>query len=172
MPQLFGFARLGRDAELRHTTQGDPVAGLALAFNYGKKGADGNRPTQWVEASLWGPRAEALIDYLVKGTGLSVTVDDVHIETYEKNGGAGQGVKLVGRVSNLEFAGGGQQQERQAAPQQQQRSAPRPSAARQAPTGNRPAPSAPNFADMDDDIPFSRPAMIDGIPFRNDGTAF
>jgi len=150
MPQLFGFARLGRDAELRHTSQGDAVAGLALAFNYGRKGDDGNRPTQWVEASLWGARAEALADHLLKGTALCVTVDDVHIETYEKNGG-GQGVKLVGRVSSLEFAGGGQQPERQA-PAQQQRSAPRPSAPRHA---SRPAPApAPNFADMDDDIPF------------------
>jgi single-strand DNA-binding protein len=159
MPQLFGFARLGRDAELRYTAKDEPVLGLALAFNYGRKGDDGNRPTQWVEASLWGARAEALVDYLIKGTALCVTVDEVHIETYEKNGGAGQGVKLVGRVSSLEFAGGGQQQERQAAPQQQQqRSAPRPSTPRQGQQGgNRPAPApstAPNFADMDDDIPF------------------
>jgi len=45
----------------------------------------------------------------------------------------------------------GEQQERQA-PAQQQRSLPRPSAPRQA---ARPAPvPAPNFADMDDDIPF------------------
>lgn len=154
MPQLFGLARIGRDAELRFTTANDPVAGVSLAFSYGKKDADGKRSTEWVDASLWGARAEALAPYLLKGTAVSVTIDDVHIETYE--GRNGPGSKLVGRISSLEFAGGPPQQDRQeAAPQ---RSAPRPSTPRQAQQGgSRPGPaptSAPNFADMDDDIPF------------------
>ena len=79
MAQLFGFARLGRDAELRHTADGKPVANMALAFTYGQKDASGNRPTQWVEASLWGQRAESLIDYLLKGSGFAVTLDDIHV---------------------------------------------------------------------------------------------
>jgi len=87
---------------------------------------------------------------LLKGTAVSVTIDEVHIETYE--GRNGPGAKLVGRISSLEFGGGPPQQERQRAAPQQQRSAPRSSTPRQA---ARPAPApAPNFADMDDDIPF------------------
>lgn len=148
MAQLFGLARLGRDAEVRYTQGGDAVAGLALAFSYGKKGADGNRPTQWLDASLWGQRAESLASFLTKGTALSVTVDDVHIETYDRNGG-GQGFRLVGRVSSLEFAGGGQQQQTQ---QQTQRQAPPTRPAPQRPPA--PQPSGGDFADMDDDIPF------------------
>ncbi|MCK9621984.1 MAG: single-stranded DNA-binding protein [Methylobacter sp.] len=35
---LTGLARLGRDAQVRFTAAGEPVASLALAFSYGKKG--------------------------------------------------------------------------------------------------------------------------------------
>lgn len=144
MAQLFGLARIGRDVEIRYTQDGTPVAGVALAFNYGKKGSDGNKPTQWVEASIWRQRAEALAPYLLKGTKVCVTVDDIHIETYQRQDG-GSGVKLVGVISAIEFAGsppqGQTQSQRPATPPPQQRPA---------------APRAPaaNLADMDDDIPF------------------
>lgn len=146
MAQLFGLARIGRDAELRCTSDGTPVLGVALAFNYGKKGQDGRKPTQWVEASIWRQRAEALAPYLLKGTSVSVTVDDIHIETFQRSDG-GQGVKLVGVVSSIEFAGSPQQaqQQTQAAPPQQPPPR-RPPAPAVAPAGN--------LSDMDDDIPF------------------
>ncbi len=116
---LSGFCRLGKDAELRYTS-GDnstAVTNLALAFNYGRRDGDGNRPTQWVDAALFGPRAESLVEYLLKGQGLDVVIEDVHIETYDGNNGTGY--KLVGRVVMIDFAGsnpntqgGGQQQQR------------------------------------------------------------
>lgn len=116
---LTGLARLGRNAEVRRTAGGEPVANLALAFNFGRAGADGKRPTQWIEAQLWGQRAEKLAPHLTKGTALDVVLEDPHIETYQ--GQNGQGHKLVARVVMLEFAGGGQQQseQRQQSPQGQ-----------------------------------------------------
>jgi hypothetical protein len=39
------IGRLGRDAELRYTPNGDAVCNLALACEYGRKGQDGKRPT-------------------------------------------------------------------------------------------------------------------------------
>ena len=75
--KAFGLARIGRDAEIRHTAGGDAVASLSLAFTYGRKGEDGKRPTQWVDASLWGKRAEALAQYLTKGSLVAVTPEDV-----------------------------------------------------------------------------------------------
>jgi single-strand DNA-binding protein len=105
--QLIGLCRLGRDAELRSTSTGDHVANLSLAFNYGKKGADGKKPTQWVDATLWGRMAESLSPYCTRGKSLHVTIDDAHIESFTKPDGT-TATKLTGRVSNLEFAGDAQ----------------------------------------------------------------
>ena len=138
--KAFGLARLGRDAEIRHTAGGDAVASLSLAFTYGRKGEDGKRPTQWVEGSLWGKRAEALSQYLTKGTQVVATLEDVAIQQFQKSDGP-PGVKMVGRVIDIELAGG----DRAAAP-----AAPPP------PPKPRPAPqpAGSGFDDMDDDIPF------------------
>lgn len=140
--QLIGLARLGRDAELRKTPEGDSVCSLSLAFNYGRKGQDGNKPTQWIEGTLWGKQAEALEQYLLKGKLICVTIDEPHIETFE--GRNGPGTKLTGRISSLEFAGGGEGQQRQPAPAQSAAPAQRPA----------PAPAASGFDDDDSDIPF------------------
>lgn len=136
----FGLARLGRDAEVRYTPDGTPVANLSLAFSYGKKGTDGKRPTQWVDGSLWNKRAEALAQYLTKGTLLAVTLEDVAIETFTKADGTPSS-KLVARVTNVELAG---------SPTQAQKPAPAPAPAPK----SKPTPSS-SFDDLDDsDIPF------------------
>lgn len=148
--KLIGLIRLGQDADMRYTNDGTPVANLSGAWNYGRKGEDGKRPTQWASFTLWGECAEALQQYLLKGTALVVYASDVHIETYE--GRNGQGHKLVGKIDDLQFAGGGQQQGQGAAPAPAQRSsaaAPRPPA-----PAPRPANTGSGFDDMDDDIPF------------------
>ena len=123
MAQLSGVFRLGRDAEVKFIPSGDAVCSLALAYNYGKKDDQGNRPSQWIEAALWGKRAESLAPYLQKGNQVYVLMTEPHIETYQKNDGS-QGFKLVARVLDVELIGGqnqnGQQtrQPQQAAPQQ------------------------------------------------------
>lgn len=142
MATLIGLFTLGRDAELRTTAQGDQVASLALAYNYGRKGQDGKTPSQWVDAALWGERATKLAEYLTKGSQFYMQLDDLHIETYDKRDG-GQGFKLVGRVGQIEFTRGSAQ--RPAAP------APAPRPAQQRPAA---APKGSGFDDMDDDIPF------------------
>lgn len=127
---ITGLATLGRDCELRHTPSGDAVTNLSLAFNYGQKDQQtGNKPTCWLEGSLWGKRAESLAPYLVKGQKLVIVAEDPHIETYE--GKNGPGSKLVARIVSIDFAGsppqqgdGGQQQGRQQPQQNQQRQAP------------------------------------------------
>lgn len=135
------FGRIGRDAELRYTPNGDPVCNIPVAVDYGRKGQDGRKPTQWYEIALWGKQAEGLAPYLLKGKQVFFTGTDVHIETFKKGDGS-EGTKLVCRCSEIKFAidGQGQQQApRQQAPQQQ-----------------RPAPqAAPAYDDnIDQDIPF------------------
>lgn len=143
MAQMFGVARIGRDAEVRYTASGDAVVSLSLAFEYGKK-VDNKKPVQWVDAALWGKRGEAMAPYLLKGQQVGVTLDEVHIETFTK-GDQSQGFKLVGRVSNIEFAGSPPQQQGQP-PQQQRQQAPRPQPTQQA--------AASDFDSFDEMIPF------------------
>lgn len=97
---LTGMARLGRDAEIRQTPGGDSVATLSLAYNYGRKGDDGRYPTTWINAALWGKRAEALAPYLKKGSQHCFVLTDVHTHTYEKKDGT-PGVSLDARVLDV-----------------------------------------------------------------------
>ena len=146
MPQLTDIGRIGRDTEVRFTPGGDAVANLAIACEYGRKGQDGKRPTQWVDATLWGKQAEAMAPYLVKGQQVHFTIDDAHVEIYKKSDGT-DGVKLTGKVIIIKFAGSppdAQQQAQRQTPQQRQ-------APQQRPAQTKPVQDADNF---DDDIPF------------------
>jgi single-strand DNA-binding protein len=155
MAQISGVFRLGRDAELRRTPSGDPVANIALAFNYGRKDDSGKRPVQWIEASIWGQRAESLSPYLLKGDAIYAVLSDPHIETYQKSGGGGEGFKLVARVLDVELIGGQREQQpsqqqapRQQAPARNAYADQKGGAPRQATAGG-----ASGFDDMDD-VPF------------------
>lgn len=148
MAHINGVFRLGRDAELRRTPSGEAVVNLALAFNYGKKGEDGNRPSQWIEVAMWGARAEALAPYLKKGGQIAALIADPHIETFQRNNGGGEGFKLVGRVMDVELVG------------PRQDAVPGAARAPAAAPAGRPPAAAPQarqssgFDDMDSDIPF------------------
>lgn len=141
------FGRIGRDAELRYTGSGDPVCSVPVAVDYGRKGQDGKKPTQWYEVTLWGKQAEGLAEYLTKGKQIAFTGTDLHVETFSKNDGT-QGVKLVCRASEIKFASDGQsgQQPRQQA--QQSRNASAPQRSQQA---------VPPDDQFNDDIPFADP---------------
>ncbi|UBM23345.1 single-stranded DNA-binding protein [Pseudomonas sp. p1(2021b)] len=145
MPTLTDIGRIGRDAELRYTAGGDAVCNLAIACDYGRKGQDGKRPVQWVDATLWGKQAEAMAQYLVKGQQIHFTIDDAHVEVFTKSDQT-QGVKLTGRVIVIKFAGSPPQQSQGNQPAQQprqQRPAPQPSQQGVPPDA------------FDDDIPFA-----------------
>lgn len=153
MPKMIGMMRLGRDAELRYTPNNEPVTNLSLAYAHGKAGQDGKRPTQWIDATLWGKRAEALTQYLTKGGLHCFTLDELNIQTFQKQDGS-SGTKLVARVLDVEL---GTRQD--AAPAVRQ--APPPQ--RQAPAPAQRGPSGSGFDDMDDDIPFMDPLKRRGV---------
>ena len=147
MTTMTGLFRLGRDAETRYTQGGDAVCSLSLAYNYGRKGDDGNRPTQWVDATLWGKRAEALAQYLTKGSLIFAVLSEVRIETYARKDG-GEGHKLAARVDDIEFTGRANDAPSERAERPERPSQPRPAPARAQPT------RTPEAAFEDDDIPF------------------
>ena len=60
---------LGRDAELRYTPGGAPVAtlNLATAEVYKDKEGQNQEKTEWHRIVVWGKTAESLSEYLTKG---------------------------------------------------------------------------------------------------------
>lgn len=135
-----GLARIGRDVELKQTQSGDAVASISLAFAYGRKGQDGKRPTQWVDAALWGKRAESLAPYLQKGNLVVAYIKDVHVQEYVKRDGT-TASKLAATVEDIELV---------ALPKTGDYEAPKPA---------KPAPKidtgGSGFDDfVDDDLPF------------------
>ena len=130
MANISGVFRIGRDAEVRTAGTGDAVCNLSLAYDYGRKGEDGKRPTQWLDASLWGKRATTLAQYLVKGQLIYAVINDPHIEEYKKKDG-GAGVKMAGSVGEIELISGGTKK-----------------------SGDSKPAAGKEFPEQDDDLPF------------------
>ena len=143
MAKLYGLMRLGRDAEIRTTPNGEKVANLSLVYNYGRKDPSGEMPSQWIDAAFWGERAEKIAPFLKKGAQHLFTLSDVRIEKYTDKNGL-EAPKLAGRVDDVELTPRPRDSQPEASPQR------RP--AQQA-TQAQP-PTYPGFDDMDDDIPF------------------
>lgn len=146
-----GMARLGKEAEMRYLNDGTPVMNLALAVNYGKVGQDGNRPTQWIDAAMFGQRAEKLAPFMLKGSAHCFTLSDLRIETFAKRDG-GEGSKLTARIDDVELGLRQTGSAPASAPAQPSRPSAPPARPAQRPAA---APVSSGFDDMDDgDIPF------------------
>lgn len=109
MATLAGLFTLGRDAETRVTGSGTTVVQLAVAYNYGRKGDDGKKPSQWVRVAMFGKQAEALAPHLLKGKQVSLVIRDLHIATFQKQDGS-TGTSLEGVADFDDFARGPKQE--------------------------------------------------------------
>ena len=148
------FGRVGRDVTLRYTPNGMAVAEIALAYEYGRKDQQtGNKPTQWIEVTMWGKTAEALSQYLTKGKQVFIEAKDVHIQTYDKNDGT-QGFKLAADFVGIKFAHDGQSQQ-QAQQQPQQQAQQQYQQQQQRPQQQQAQQAAPaGYDEFDSEIPF------------------
>lgn len=61
---------LGRDAEMRYTTKGEPALSFSVAV---KAGYGQHEKTSWARCTLWGKRGESVAPYLVKGALVGVS---------------------------------------------------------------------------------------------------
>lgn len=163
---LIEIGYLGRDVVIRHTAAGDPVATLAFAYNYGPKGPDGKRASQWIDCSWWGPQPGKLQEYLTKGTAVEMVLDELHEETFTRRDNT-QGHKLVARVVQLKFLSG-QRRDAAAAPSSAPATAPATASADPyGPKAPPPRPSVPTGAQAGD-APQAPPEEFpfdDRIPF-------
>ena len=155
---------LGRDPEIRYMPSGDAIANIAVATSYKSKDRNTGEQkelTEWHRISFFGRLAEIVGQYLKKGSSVYVEgrlqtrkyTDKDGVEKYATDIIAEQMQMLGGRQGMGGDAGGGMDDGGYDSAPQQSRPAPQ----RQAPPAPaaRPAPKpAPNFSDMDDDIPF------------------
>ena len=143
---------LGRDAEMRFTAGGTPVATVSLATTERFTDREGQKKedTQWHRIVIWGKTAESLHEYLTKGKQIYV---EGRIQTREWTDKEGQKVKTTeiraDRIVLLGGGGGGGGEGR-----------PRSGGGRQSYGGGAdsgdmaPADSGPVDVPNDDDIPF------------------
>jgi single-strand DNA-binding protein len=115
---------IGKDAEVRKTQDGDPIAGWSVAVN-SKRG--GQETTTWFDCSLFGKRGEGLAPYIRKGGKVTVSGE---FSTREYDG------KTYLQVRAHEVALQGDRREERSEPREER------NADRRAP------------ADLNDEIPF------------------
>ena len=155
---------LGRDPEIRYMPSGDAIANIAVATSYKSKDRNSGEQkelTEWHRISFFGRLAEIVGQYLKKGSSVYVEgrlqtrkyTDKDGIERYATDIIAENMQMLGGRQgmggdSMGGGMGGGMDDDYSAPQRPQQRQAPPAPAARPQPK------PAPNFSDMDDDIPF------------------
>lgn len=92
--------RVGRDAELRTTNTGKKVLGFTLA---NETGFGERKKTQWADCQIWGPRAEALANFIKKGDKLTVS-GELTLEEFTRRDGT-PGSKLSLDVKEVELDG-------------------------------------------------------------------
>ena len=125
---------IGQDADLRQT----PGSETVCSINLGVQGR-GDAPTQWVRCTLWGARAQALAQYLTKGSFLVVSGSGRMDEYTDKNGEKRTNLAIYS-VDQVTFG-----------PKTPQNSQKSPVSAQKVPKKTL---KAPEYEDDDGDIPF------------------
>jgi single-strand DNA-binding protein len=98
---------LGRDAEMRFTAGGTPVATVSLATTekFTDKEGQKREDTQWHRIVIWGKTAQSLHEYLTKGKQIYV---EGRIQTREWTDKEGKAVKTTEiRADRIVLLGGG-----------------------------------------------------------------
>jgi len=94
---------LGRDAELRYTSGGQPILSFSVAAShYQGTGEQRTEHTDWYAVTLFGPRGEAIQRYLLKGTRVTVVGRLSHRHYTRQDGAPGCSLDVV--ANELDFS--------------------------------------------------------------------
>ena len=142
---------LGRDAELRYTPGGAPVATLNLATTEvwnDKTSGQKQEKTEWHRIVVWGKSAESLSEYLTKGKQIFVEGRLQTRKWQDKDGNDKYTTEIrADRITLLGGGGGGRGEGVSGGARPQQRAS--------APSGGDHEPMGEPISDLtDDDIPF------------------
>ena len=150
------LGNLGRDPETRYMPSGDAMTTISIATTDSwkdKSSGEKKESTEWHRVTFFGKLAEIAGQYLKKGSSVYVE-GSLRTRKYTDKDGVEKYATDI-RADTMQMLGGKSGSTSMDDGYDQQSSAPaqRPSA----PPASRPAPQsrpAPNFSDMDDDIPF------------------
>jgi single-strand DNA-binding protein len=137
------IGNLGRDPEIRYMPSGDAVANIAVATtDKWKDKATGKQceSVEWHRVSAFGKLAEIMGQYLKKGSQVYIEGRIKTRKYTDKDGIEKYSTEIIADV--MQMLGGRQEESKQAAQPQ------KPVQGYQGGTGS------PDFADMNDDIPF------------------
>lgn len=102
---------LGRDPELRYTSQGTPVCTFSIATNERRKDRNGEvqDQTTWFRITLWQKRAEAASQYLAKGMPVYIEGRLRAEEYVDRDGKARHSLEV--EATEMQFIGSRKQEE-------------------------------------------------------------
>ncbi len=95
---------LTRDAELRSTASGTSILAFGVAVNDRRRNQNGEWEdyANFVDCTMFGRRADALAQYLTKGTKVAIE-GRLHYSSWEDRNGGGRRSKLDVTVDEIEF---------------------------------------------------------------------
>jgi len=106
---VFSFTgNIGKEAEIRHTANGDAVTGFNVAV---KSGYGQNEKTVWVKCSLFGKHGEAVAPYLLKGQQVAVS-GELSVQEWTNKEGE-KVTDIAVRANDVTLIGGKKQAEAQ-----------------------------------------------------------
>lgn len=99
MATIYGIGRLGREPKMQFNPQGSAMTSLSVAVN---SGFGDKKETTWFDMVAFGTQAEALNQYLSKGSRFSFVAEFQGVKTFEKNDGS-TGITAKARIMSFEF---------------------------------------------------------------------
>lgn len=148
--QVTVIGNLGNDPEIRYMPSGDAIANISVATTRKWKNKDGaqQEETEWHRVTFFGRVAEVVGQYLKKGSSVYVQGRLKTDKYTDKDGVERYATKII--AEDMKMLGGTRQDDGA-----NDNGGGRPAPRQAPPAGQRQAPKpAPNFSDMDDDIPF------------------
>ena len=97
------MGRLAADPQMRQTQSGKSVASFRVAVDRGRKDANGQNQTDWLDVVAWDKTADFVIRYFSKGSMVAVTGRLQSRNYQDKNGNNRTAIEIV--AQNISFCG-------------------------------------------------------------------
>lgn len=95
------MGRMASDAQLRTTQSGKSVASFRIACDRGRKDANGQNQTDWLDVVAWDKTADFVVRYFPKGSMIAVTGRLQSRNYQDKNGNNRTAIEIVANQASF-----------------------------------------------------------------------